>query len=114
MQKVVFARETEMSPDLLIASQPTRGVDIGAIEYIHSELLRLRDAGKAILLISAELSEIRTLADRIIVLYEGEVVGEFASEDLSEREIGLYMTGSKRMDIKDMRSVTAGGKEVSG
>jgi simple sugar transport system ATP-binding protein len=100
MQKVVFARETEMSPDLLISAQPTRGVDIGAIEYIHSELLRLRNEGRAILLISAELSEIRALSDRIIVIYEGEIVGEFKTSEITDREIGLYMTGSKRADRK--------------
>lgn len=96
MQKMIFARETEMSPDLLISAQPTRGVDIGAIEYIHSELIRLRNEGKAILLISAELSEIRALSDRIIVMYEGEVVGEFKTSEITDREIGLYMTGSKK------------------
>jgi simple sugar transport system ATP-binding protein len=101
MQKVVFARETEMSPDLLISAQPTRGVDIGAIEYIHSELMRLRREGRAILLISAELSEIRALSNRIIVIYEGEIVGEFKTDEITDREIGLYMTGFKRAENKE-------------
>jgi simple sugar transport system ATP-binding protein len=73
-------------------------VDIGAIEYIHSELLRLRNDGRAILLISAELSEIRALSDRILVLYEGEIVGSFNPVEITDRELGLYMTGAKRAD----------------
>ncbi len=99
MQKVILAREIETEPDILIAAQPTRGVDIGAIEYIRKQLVALRDSGKAILLISAELEEIMTLADRIVVMYEGEIVAAFRSQDTTEEELGLYMTGSKRMEL---------------
>lgn len=104
MQKVIYAREIETDPDLLIAAQPTRGVDIGAIEFMHSELLRLRDAGKGVLLISAELSEIFALSDRILVMYEGEIVGSFKRGEIDEERIGQYMTGVKRDTVK------AGGK----
>lgn len=99
MQKVILAREIEVDPEILIASQPTRGVDIGGIEFIHSQILKLRDESKAILLVSAELDEIFALSDRIIVLYEGEIVGEF-DPSVSESELGLYMTGAKRHEIK--------------
>ena len=94
MQKVVLAREIESLEKLLIAAQPTRGVDIGAIEYIHTQLIRLRDEGKAILLVSAELDEILSLSDRILVMYEGQIVAEFASGETDEKRIGLYMTGA--------------------
>ena len=97
MQKVILSREMEVDPDILIAAQPTRGVDIGAIEYIHAQLLKLRDSGKAILLVSVELSEIFALSDRIVVLYEGEIVGEFDPASTTEAELGLYMTGAKNM-----------------
>lgn len=96
MQKVVFAREFEANPELLIASQPTRGVDIGAIEYIHKQIVNLRDEGKGVLLISAELDEIRALSDRILILYEGEIVAQFKREEADEYEIGEYMLGAKR------------------
>jgi simple sugar transport system ATP-binding protein len=98
MQKVVLARELANDPAVLIAAQPTRGVDVGAIEYIHQEIINLRDKGHAILLVSAELDEILSLSDRILVMYEGEFVGEFINENLSEKELGLYMAGSKRME----------------
>lgn len=97
MQKVILSREMEAGPEILIAAQPTRGVDIGAIEYIHAQLLKLRDEGKAILLVSAELSEIFALSDRIVVLYEGEIAGEFDPAAVTETELGLYMTGAKNM-----------------
>src|SRR5262249_316850 len=96
MQKVVLAREIAGEPDLLIAAQPTRGVDVGAIEYIHQQLLDLRDRGHGILLVSAELHEIMSLPDRILVMYEGEIVGEFAAGAATENELGLYMAGAKR------------------
>lgn len=99
MQKVVLAREIEEEPDILIAAQPTRGVDIGAIEYIRKELVQLRDSGKAILLVSAELEEIMALSDRIVVMYEGHIVGMFYPEKTSEEELGLYMTGTRKMDL---------------
>jgi simple sugar transport system ATP-binding protein len=98
MQKVILARELDSDPGLLIAAQPTRGVDVGAIEYIHKQLISLRDLNRAILLVSAELDEIIALSDRILVLYEGEIVGEFVGGQVSENDLGLYMTGSKRMD----------------
>lgn len=99
MQKVILAREIDADPDILITAQPTRGVDIGAIEYIRKELVKLRDDGKAILLISAELEEIMSLSDRIIVMYEGEIVALFHSGETTEEELGLYMSGAKRMDL---------------
>jgi general nucleoside transport system ATP-binding protein len=91
-QKIILAREIERDPDLLIVGQPTRGVDIGAIEFIHRRLIELRDQGKAILLVSVELDEIRSLSDRIIVMFAGRVMGE-RSSDASERELGLLMAG---------------------
>jgi general nucleoside transport system ATP-binding protein len=91
-QKLILAREIERDPDLLIVGQPTRGVDIGAIEFIHKRLIALRDQGKAILLVSVELDEIRSLSDRIIVMFAGKIMGERdASAD--ERELGLLMAG---------------------
>jgi simple sugar transport system ATP-binding protein len=98
MQKIVVAREFSTDPVLLVAAQPTRGVDVGAIEFIHKELLRMRDEGKGILLISMELEEILALADRILVMYEGDIVAELENKNLDEAEIGLYMTGAKRME----------------
>lgn len=94
-QKLVLAREIEQNPDVLIVGQPTRGVDIGAIEFIHRRLLELRNAGKAILLVSVELDEIRSLSDRILVMYEGSVVGE-CPPTAPEAEIGLLMAGILR------------------
>ncbi len=91
-QKIILARELKRNPDLLIVGQPTRGVDIGAIEFIHKRLIELRDQGKAVLLVSVELDEIRSLSDRILVMFAGRIMGERdASAD--EREIGLLMAG---------------------
>jgi simple sugar transport system ATP-binding protein len=95
-QKVIIARELASNPTLLVAAQPTRGVDIGAIEFIHRRLIEQRDEGKAILLISAELDEIRSLSDRIAVIYEGKIV-DIVSPDTSEEQLGLLMTGSERV-----------------
>jgi simple sugar transport system ATP-binding protein len=95
MQKVVFAREMQMAPDLLIAAQPTRGVDIGAMEYIHSRIVAVRDAGRSVLLVSADLDEILSLSDRILVMYEGEVVACLPRGETDEREIGEYMMGTR-------------------
>ena len=92
-QKIVLAREIEVDPEMLLVGQPTRGVDIGAIEFIHRRVLELRDAGKAILLVSVELDEIMGLADRILVMNEGRVVGELKSEDADENKLGLLMAG---------------------
>ena len=91
-QKVIIAREFSANPMALIASQPTRGVDIGAIEFIHRRIIEQRDAGKAVLLISAELDEIRSLSDRIAVMYEGNIV-DIVSPDATEEELGILMTG---------------------
>ena len=91
-QKLIIAREIESNPDLLIVGQPTRGVDIGAIEFIHRRIIALRDEGKAILLVSVELDEIRSLSDRIIVMFAGRVMGELG-EKADEREVGLLMAG---------------------
>ncbi|WP_127901079.1 ABC transporter ATP-binding protein [Solirhodobacter olei] len=94
-QKLVLAREIERNPDLLLIGQPTRGVDIGAIEFIHQQIVRLRDAGKAILLVSVELDEIMSLADRIAVMFDGRIMGERLPEETDERELGLLMAGMK-------------------
>jgi general nucleoside transport system ATP-binding protein len=94
-QKIILAREMLSNPDLLIVGQPTRGVDIGAIEFIHKRIIALRDAGKAILLVSVELDEIRSLSDRIIVMFAGKVMGERAG-DADERDIGLLMAGVQK------------------
>lgn len=96
MQKVVFAREMEADPDLLIAAQPTRGVDIGAIESIHHKIVEVRDSDRGVLLVSAELDEILSLSDRILVMYEGEIMAEFKRGEADERTIAVYMTGAKR------------------
>jgi simple sugar transport system ATP-binding protein len=93
-QKVVVAREISANPDALIAAQPTRGLDVGAIEFVHRRLLAERDAGRAILLVSLELDEVRALADRILVLYDGRIVGEVAPT-ASDEELGLLMTGGR-------------------
>lgn len=95
-QKAIVAREIDRDTDLLIAVQPTRGLDVGAIEYIHKQLVAQRDAGKAVLLISLELDEVMNVSDRIIVMYEGENVGMFDPKKVTENELGLYMAGSKR------------------
>ncbi len=103
MQKVVVARELSSSPKLLIAAQPTRGVDIGAIEFIHQELVDQRTGGLAILLISADLQEVMKLSDRIMVMYEGEIVGIFPNDDsLTEERIGYYMLGAERQPAEEM------------
>jgi simple sugar transport system ATP-binding protein len=92
-QKLVVARELEHDPDLLLVGQPTRGVDIGAIEFIHRRLVDFRDAGKAVLLVSVELEEILALADRILVMFAGTITGELTADQADERRIGLLMAG---------------------
>jgi simple sugar transport system ATP-binding protein len=92
-QKVVLAREFDRDPDLLLVGQPTRGVDIGAIEFIHGRLIAMRDAGKAVLLVSVELDEILALADRILVMFDGRIVGEVMPAEATERRLGLMMAG---------------------
>ncbi|MCR5411268.1 MAG: ABC transporter ATP-binding protein [Lachnospiraceae bacterium] len=101
-QKAIIAREIDKDPQLLIAVQPTRGLDVGAIEYIHNQLIEERDKGRAVLLISLELDEVRSLSDRILVIYEGEIVGDFDS--VAMEELGLYMAGAKRKDRKEAAS----------
>ncbi|MGR0279305.1 ABC transporter ATP-binding protein [Marinomonas dokdonensis] len=93
-QKIVIAREVEQNPDVLLIGQPTRGVDIGAIENIHEQIVKLRDAGKAILLVSVELDEIMALSDRILVMFDGAVVGELDAKDADERKLGLMMANA--------------------
>ena len=100
-QKAIIAREIDKNPELLIAVQPTRGLDVGAIEYIHKQLVAQRDAGKGVLLVSLELDEVMNVSDRILVLYEGEIVGEFDPKQVSVEELGLYMAGSKRKEAQD-------------
>ncbi len=96
-QKAIVGREIDRSPALLIAAQPTRGLDVGAIEYIHSRIVEERDANRAVLLVSLELDEVLNVSDRIAVIYEGEIVGVVNPEDTDENEIGLMMSGSKRV-----------------
>lgn len=93
-QKLIIGREFDLNPKLLLVSQPTRGVDIGAIEFIHRKLIALRDSGAAVLLVSAELEEVTALADRLLIIREGKIVGEVNPKDTSVEEIGLMMTGS--------------------
>ena len=95
-QKAIVARELDRAPSLLIAVQPTRGLDVGAIEFIHKELVAQRDAGKAVLLVSLELDEVLSVSDRILVMYEGEIVGELDPKTTTPEELGLYMSGAKR------------------
>ena len=94
-QKIVLAREMDTDPDILLVGQPTRGVDIGAIEFIHQRLIEMRDAGKAILLVSVELDEIMSLADRVLVMFDGEIIGEVAQDQATEQILGLMMAGER-------------------
>ena len=99
-QKAIIARELDKDPDLLVAVQPTRGLDVGAIEYIHKQLVAQRDAGKAVLLVSLELDEVMDVPDRILVMYVGEIVGELDPKTTTQEELGLYMAGAKRDEVK--------------
>lgn len=99
-QKAIVAREIDRNKPLIVAVQPTRGLDVGAIEYIHSQLVAERDKGKAVLLVSLELEEVLGLSDRILVMYEGEIVGELDPKNTDAQELGLYMAGAKRMEVK--------------
>ena len=99
-QKAIIAREIDKDPELLITVQPTRGLDVGAIEYIHKQLVAQRDAGKAVLLVSLELDEVMDVPDRILVMYEGEIVGELDPKKTTQEELGLYMAGAKRDEVK--------------
>ena len=95
MQKVVVAREFSFQTPVLIIAQPTRGVDVGAIEFIHKAIIDKRNEGAAILLCSADLDEVFRLSDRIITIYEGRITGEFAANEITKEEIGYYMTGDR-------------------
>ena len=99
-QKAIIAREIDKDPELLVAVQPTRGLDVGAIEYIHKQLVAQRDAGRAVLLVSLELDEVMDVPDRILVMYEGEIVGELDPRTTTQEELGLYMAGAKRDEVK--------------
>ncbi len=98
-QKAIVAREIDKEPELLVAVQPTRGLDVGAIENIHKELVKVRDSGRAVLLVSLELEEVMSVPDRILVMYEGEIVGELDPKKTSVEELGLYMAGAKRNEV---------------
>ena len=97
-QKAIIAREINRDPKLLVAVQPTRGLDVGAIEYIHKQIVAQRDAGKAVLLVSLEMDEVLDVSDRILVMYEGEIVGELDPKTTTPEEMGLYMAGAKRKE----------------
>ena len=99
-QKAIVAREIDRNPDLLVAVQPTRGLDVGAIEYIHKQIVAHRDSGKGVLLVSLELDEVMALADRILVMFEGEIVGELDPKTTTAEQLGLYMSGAKREGVK--------------
>ena len=99
-QKAIVAREIDKNPELLVAVQPTRGLDVGAIEYIHKQLVAQRDEGKAVLLVSLELDEVMDVPDRILVMHAGEIVGELDPKKTTQEELGLYMAGAKRDEVK--------------
>lgn len=103
-QKAIIAREIDKEHELLVAVQPTRGLDVGAIEYIHKELVARRDAGKAVLLVSLELEEVMDVSDRILVMYEGEIVGELDPKEITVQELGCYMSGAKRNVAKEIEN----------
>ena len=105
-QKAIIAREVDREKPLIVAVQPTRGLDVGAIEYIHSQLVSERDKGRAVLLVSLELDEVMSLSDRILVMYEGEIVAEIDPKQTTVQELGLYMAGARRMNLS--------GKEEKG
>ncbi len=98
-QKAIIAREIDRQPEVLVAVQPTRGLDVGAIEYIHRQLVAQRDAGKAVLLVSLEMDEVLDVSDRILVMYEGEIVGQLDPKKTNPEEMGLYMSGAKREEV---------------
>ncbi|MCC8181410.1 MAG: ABC transporter ATP-binding protein [Clostridiales bacterium] len=102
-QKAIIARELDRDKPLIMAVQPTRGLDVGAIEYIHGQLVAARDAGHAVLLVSLELDEVMSLSDRILVMYEGEIVGELNPKETNVQELGLYMAGAKRQTGKEAK-----------
>lgn len=112
-QKVIIAREFSREPRVLLVSQPTRGVDIGAIEFIHNQILAMRDAGAAVMVISSDLSEVVGLSDRIIVMYHGEITGCFRADEVNFSELGLYMSGVKHMSAEEMHPKYTREKEAA-
>ena len=114
-QKAIVARELDRPHKLLVAVQPTRGLDVGAIEYIHSQIIKDRDEGAGVLLVSLELDEVMSLSDRILVMYEGEIVGELDPKETTVQELGLYMSGAKRnTNNKSAESMCEDTKEEEG
>jgi simple sugar transport system ATP-binding protein len=109
-QKLIIGREFELPPVLLLVSQPTRGVDIGAIEFIHRKIVALRDSGCAVLLVSAELEEVTALSDRLLVLHHGRIAGEVDPTRATHEEIGLLMTGGGPRNVGADEPGTAGGR----
>ena len=103
-QKAIIAREFDKDHEILVAVQPTRGLDVGAIEYVHKQLVERRDAGKAVFLVSLELDEVMNVSDRILVIYEGEIVGELNPKTTTVQELGLYMSGAKRDTVKEINN----------
>ncbi len=110
-QKAIVAREMSRNHDLLIAVQPTRGLDVGAIEYIHNKIVNLRDSGKAVLLVSLELDEVMDVSDRILVMYEGEIVGEIDPKKTDVKTLGLYMAGALKNNAADNKAESTDGGE---
>lgn len=110
-QKAIIAREIDKNHELLVAVQPTRGLDVGAIEYIHKQLVATRDNKKAVLLVSLELDEVMNVSDRILVMYEGEIVGELDPKNTTVQELGLYMSGAKRQLISSNQTDTKAKEE---
>ena len=94
-QKAILAREVSRNPEILVAVQPTRGLDVGAIEFVHQELLRHRDSQKGVLLVSFELEEVLNISDRILVMYNGQIVASLTTSETNSEELGLYMLGAK-------------------
>ena len=109
LQKVVVGRELSGQPSFIIANQPTRGLDVGSIEFVHKTLIEERDRGAGVLLVSVELEEIMALADRILVLFRGQIQGELDAKTATEEEVGILMAGGKLSDLKDKKA--ASGKE---
>lgn len=103
-QKAIIARELDRNEPLLIAVQPTRGLDVGAIEHIHKQIIAERDKGKGVLLVSLELDEVMGLSDRILVMYEGEIVGELDPKNTTPEELGLYMSGAKKQGKEEQKN----------
>ena len=106
-QKIIIAREIDRNPDLLIAVQPTRGLDVGAIEYIHKQLVAQKKAGKGVLLVSLELDEVMSISDRILVMYEGEIVADLKPEDVTVQELGLYSGRVQKEGIEREKKISS-------